>query len=543
MKRLSSVVLTLGVLAAGCGAETAERAVEPAAAPTSVSASADTETTATGDSAPATSAAVTGQDPADEVVAFSPDQALLTSWAQAGTTQIPGDTTIAVADYGAIPDDGNSDSAAFAAAVRAAVQIEGPVTVTLDDGDYTLTETLELGDLTSLKGQGPSSRIVIDFGGNGGPGIAATGRINGGWVSLGEAPVRGGTTVTVGDGTRFQPGDVVEIEQTNDESFYIRSEWRVDWGQGATGELNRVVAVDGRILTLEAPINADYHLDQGPKIRTIDPVEQVGLQDLSLFRADDGYGSTVRFELAADVWFDRVTSERTSRAHIGLNQTFRCRVSDSTIHDASDFGDGGRAYGISLARHTTGCLVTNNTLFDLRHAIIVQLGASGNVVAYNHARGSAGYEDRQPRADLSLHGHLAQANLFEGNIVDRAVSSDWWGPSGPTNTLYRNCIRDHVMLTNQADGQVIVGNVIGDGGLRVDDNIEGAVLLGNYVLSAESAAAGGLEQPAPVDGPESLWTDMSPDFLDGYAWPPIDPSRDGSVCTLPASDRSPLGNN
>jgi hypothetical protein len=373
--------------------------------------------------------------------------------------------------------------------------------------------------------------------------VAGAFGIEGGWVGLGEAPLRGGTTVVVGGGSSFQPGDVIEIEQKNEESFYIRPEWRVDWGQGATGELNRVVAVDGRTLTLEAPINADYHLDLGPKIRTIDAVEQVGIQDLSLFRAGDGYGATVRFELAADVWFDRVTTERTSRAHIGLNQTFRCRISDSTIHDASDFGDGGRAYGISLARHTTGCLVTNNTLYDLRHAIIVQLGASGNVVAYNHARGSAGYEDRQPRADVSLHGHLAQANLFEGNIVDRAVSSDWWGPSGPTNTLYRNCIRDHVIITNQADGQVVVGNVIGDGGLRVDDNITGEMLVGNYVLSAESAAAGGLEQPAPVDGPESLWTDLPPDFLDGYAWPPIDPSRDGSACALPASDRSPLGNN
>ena len=541
MKKLSSVVFTLSVLAAGCGTDSVERAVEPAAVPTSVTADVGEETTVVDEAGADTPATADSNN--SEPVTFAPDQNLVASWSQAGTAAVGGATELSVADFGAVPDDGNSDSAAFSAAVQAARQIDDSVTITVGEGDYLLTRTLDLTDGVSLAGQGPTSRIVIDFGGQDGPGISATGTIDGGWVALGEAPVRGGTTVVVGGGSSFQPGDVIEIEQKNEESFYIRPEWRVDWGQGATGELNRVEAVDGRTLTLEAPINADYHLDLGPKIRTIDAVEQVGIQDLSLFRAGDGYGATVRFELAADVWFDRVTTERTSRAHIGLNQTFRCRISDSTIHDASDFGDGGRAYGISLARHTTGCLVTNNTLYDLRHAIIVQLGASGNVVAYNHARGSAGYEDRQPRADVSLHGHLAQANLFEGNIVDRAVSSDWWGPSGPTNTLYRNCIRDHVIITNQADGQVVVGNVIGDGGLRVDDNITGEMLVGNYVLSAESAAAGGLEQPAPVDGPESLWTDLPPDFLDGYAWPPIDPSRDGSACALPASDRSPLGNN
>lgn len=541
MKRLSSIVLTLGVLAAGCGADSTEPAAEPATASAAV---APTEPAPEADDlAPVTSSVDGGQVEQVEPVTFVADDALITSWSQAGTIADRGETEIAVDDHGAVPDDGASDSAAFSAAVRAAVQIDGPVTIRLSVGEYTLTETLNLTDGITLKGEGPESKVVVDFSGEGGPGISAKGKIAGGWVSLSETPARGATTVTVGDGSRFKPGDIIEIEQTNDESFYIRDEWRVDWGQGATGEMNRVVSENGRTLTLEAPINADYNQDLGPRIRKIDAVERVGLEDLSLFRADDGYGTTVRFELGADVWLDRVTSERTSRAHIGMNQIFRCRVTDSTIHDASDFGDGGRAYGISLARHTTGCLVTNNTLYDLRHAIIVQLGASGNVVAYNHARGSAGYEDRQPRADISLHGHLAQANLFEGNIVDRAVSSDWWGPSGPTNTLYRNCIRDHVILTNQADGQVVVGNVIGDGGLRVDDNIEGAMLVGNYVLSAESAAAGGLKQPAPIDGPDSLWTDISPDFLDGYLWPAIDPSRDGSACTLPASDRSPLGNN
>ena len=29
-------------------------------------------------------------------------------------------------------------------------------------------------------------------------------------------------------------------------------------------------------------------------------------------------------------------------------------------------------------------------------------------------------------------------NLFEGNVVEFIHNSDWWGPSGPGNTFFRN---------------------------------------------------------------------------------------------------------
>lgn len=558
MRRLVLATLTAALVAAGCSNDVADVAAASGANPDTTSAGVDVGQSANVDSStdpgadvgsPGSTTVATDESnqSSDQPVATDDVEVAgfaLASWPLAGTEATSGEIEISVTDYGAAPDDDRSDSAAFAAAVSAAGDIAGPVTITVDTGTYLLTDTLELETDITLRGQGPTSRLVLDFGDEEGPGIAAEGEPAAGWLSLAEPPTRNSTELVLGSTSAagsFAPGDIIELQQTNDDTFYMRPDWRVDWGAGATGEMNRVASVSGVVVNLEAPLNADYRSELSPIVRRVDAVERVGVENLAVHRQDDGYGTSIRFEFAADVWVDDVVTTRTSRAHVGMSQTFGCRVSDSTLHDANDFGDGGRAYGVSLARHATGCLVTNNTLYDLRHAIIVQLGASGNVVAYNHARGSAGYEDRQPRADLSLHGHLAQGNLFEGNIVDRAVSSDWWGPSGPTNTLFRNCVRDHVILTNRSDGQIIAGNVIGRGGLTVDEDIEDTVLAGNFILSVE-AASEGLERPPSINGPASLWTEDAPNFLEGYGWPPIDPSRNGSACDLPASERSPIGN-
>ncbi len=535
MRRLA-IATTLGLLAAGCGIGSSE----PAAAPPTTAIPGQTTAATPTTERPAWLSPVTPA-PVSPILA---DELAVAAWSVAGTAGRGSDIEISVDDYGAQADDGRSDSAAAAAAVAAATAIDGPVTITFGTGTYLLTETLALSDGVTVRGAGPSSQLVIDFGGSDGPGITATGSIAGDWMPVGKAPQQGAGELRLldaADAQRFSQGDTIEIEQTNDESMYTRPEWKVDWGEGSVGELNRVVGIDGPVLRLEAPLTGTYRQDLSPRVRRIDPVEQVGIENLSLFRADDGYGSTVRFELVADAWIDDVVSRRTSRAHVGLNQVFHCRIEGSIFHDASDFGDGGRAYGVSLARHTTGCLVTNNTLYDLRHAVIVQLGASGNVVAYNHARGSAGYEDRQPRADLSLHGHWPQANLFEGNIVDRAVSADWWGPSGPANTFYRNCVRDHLIVADRSDDQVVIGNVIGSGGFTIEEGIEGSVVSGNLVAGPRSGlpdSAGDLD----AGGPPSLFTVEAPEFLADYQWPPIDPARDGSACDLPASTRSPLGN-
>lgn len=60
-----------------------------------------------------------------------------------GVEEIPSvEAEIDVADYGAIPDDGKDDSVALKAALAAAHEMDGPVRVQLQQGQYQLTEIL-----------------------------------------------------------------------------------------------------------------------------------------------------------------------------------------------------------------------------------------------------------------------------------------------------------------------------------------------------------------------------------------------------------------
>lgn len=452
-------------------------------------------------------------------------------WSHAGISEVDIVDQLAVADFGAVPDDGQSDSDAFAAAIAAAGG-GGVTAIDLAPGRYELTSTLFLDSGVVLRGTGPDSVLVVDTGGRDEPGIEARGEPAGPWIAVTSDVAVGATRVPVADVGPFRVGHTVELEQGNDDAVMnTRDEWDVDWGEGSVGELNVVVGIEGSELLLATPLHSDYDVDLGVAVRVVDPIRDVGLESLTVQRRDEGYASTMVFAFALNVWLDDVVGYRTSRAHVDLAQVYGCRISGSVFHHATDYGDGGRAYGVSLARHATNCLVIDNTLFDLRHAIIIQLGASGNVIAYNDARGSAGYEDRQPRADLSLHGHWPQANLFEGNVFDRVVFADWWGPSGPTNTLFRNCVRDYVVVADQSDNQNLVGNVVGLGGITVEPDIDGTTLEANVALVPETGAT-----VPTIELPASLWRAAAPDFL--AAWPPIDVSSATPSCEVPASSRA-----
>ncbi len=453
------------------------------------------------------------------------------AWAGAGAVVSYSENRFNVEDFGAEANDSQSDSAAINAAIQAARQAGGGV-VEIPEGTFEITETIRMVSRVTLRGQGRATRLELDLGDESGVGISATGTADSEWTSL-TADLESGDV-----SLRLPVADdsvVVEIEQANTEAIVTKPEWDVEWGDGSEGELVVLTGVDDSgSFTTAVPLLSDYSIDRNAKVRAVQPVEDVGIERLSIIRQDEGYGHTISFRYTRNAWVDDVVSTRTSFAHIGVEQSVNCTVSGNVLHDATDFGDGGRAYGVSLARHTTGCVVVDNTLYELRHALIIQLGASGNVFAYNHARGSAGYEDRRPRADISLHGHWPQKNLFEGNIVDRIEIADWWGPAGPDNTFLRNCVLDHLILLDSSQDQNFVGNIFGAGGITIDDSVQTTTFISN--VGSPDQNSDGAETP-----PVSLWRSTAPQFLGGE-WPPIDPSLGSPTCDIPASGPSPIGN-
>ena len=110
-----------------------------------------------------------------------------------------------------------------------------------------------------------------------------------------------------------------------------------------------------------------------------------------------------------------------------------------------------------------------------------------------------------------MHGHYPFRNLFEGNIVQEIDITDYWGPAGPGNVLLRNIVeREGIEIMDASHGQIVLGNVILDGGpLTVASGITGTVLDGNAFLPALAADA----NSCPVtDGPASLYLTDAPTF-------------------------------
>jgi hypothetical protein len=128
--------------------------------------------------------------------------------------------------------------------------------------------------------------------------------------------------------------------------------------------------------------------------------------------------------------------------------------------------------------------------------MMVKTGANGNVFSYNYSREVHRSEPiSNYGGDISLHGHYAYANLFEGNIVQNITIDHAWGPSGPYNTFFRNRAETYGIIftagnPTPSNSQHIVGNdvvyngywwvggpysITGTGHIEHGNNIDGTI--------------------------------------------------------------------
>jgi hypothetical protein len=344
---------------------------------------------------------------------------------------------------------------------------------------------------------------------------------------------KGSTALTVADASEFVVPTFAEIQQTNDpDIMYTNLEWDQSWADDSVGEVVRVIGKNGNQLTLAAPLHFSYDPHMNPLIRPQGFVERAGIEYLNLERLDAGDGHTVLFKNAAWVWMREVESAVTYRAHVSTDTVYGCEVRDSYMHHSHDYGGGGHGYGTNLGRHTTNCLIENNIFVTLRHAMLVQVGANGNVFSYNYSRDPVSQGSWSP-PDISLHGHYPFYNLFEGNIVQETAVSDYWGPVGPGNTFLRNCVQfEGLWIDDESHDQNVVGNTLTDGpnnDISIDASVNGTLVHGNWVDGAIQWDPGIPNHTIP----DSYYLTARPSFYGPDAWPSIGGDL-GPVCTNPA---------
>lgn len=426
-----------------------------------------------------------------------------------------------ILDFGADPKGTKDSYGAFVAAIQSLPATGGVVLI--PSGTYLLQSTLRV-ERTGIvfRGEGQISRLISAAKGNS---IEVANWKRGNWQ-----PVRGGfnkdsLTVEITDGSVFKPGSFAEIEQDNDSLvMYTKLDWIQSWGNNAVGQMFEVTCVSGNKVTFKQPLNISFSEMLNVRIRTQGLVRDVGFEDFYIEKTVSE-GHTFYFINSAYCWIRNIESYHTRKEHVNITSSLCLEIRDSYFHHSFSYGDGGSGYGVDCAFHATNCLVENNVFNKLRHAMMVHLGANGNVFGYNvsiypvQGEGESNLNVGWIPPDISVHGHFPFMNLFEGNRIEELGIADYWGPSGPGNTFFRNnIVGEGIFFYDQSSNQNLIGNIStgwkdetgkNGGNLKHGNKIKGVVQWDPSISDHNL--------------PASYYLDSVPAFFGGKTWPAFGP--------------------
>ena len=405
----------------------------------------------------------------------------------------------------------------------------------------------------------------------------------------GEGPLQNANLVTdllkrqktfaVDNAMDFAVGDWIHMEQPNFDYSQTTS-WRA-----IIGQITQIATKLDNTITIKDEANKNYLPVSGSlpndetKISKIIPIQNIGIENLKIKRLGGSYssnsdlGHNVFFKYAVNCWIKGVEMDRTAKNHIDINQSSHIEVSGCFIHHSIYYGSGGFGYGVYIKSSSTNCLISNNVLQRLRHALNIANGANGNVFSYNYSREQY-WTAFLPGPDLVLHGGYAFSNLFEQNIVERIEADEsyttppFWGfhgYNGPYNAFVRNAsiegsptnITDfHDLVLKNANSTSVIGCMTSD--IRTSGVTTLAVnLYGREVLQNQTYETGtNLNHPGSlIDllqilsnfyiylADVSYYYSSRPSFLStNYSFPTLGPgdppvSNFPYIWPTPASDR------
>lgn len=340
-------------------------------------------------------------------------------------------------------------------------------------------------------------------------------------------------TLTLSDVSTLSVGDWIDISQENDSALMATSNPpnALQVAPRTVGQIMKITAINGSTVSLDRPLHYTYNMSLTVQVNRFSMAEQVGFENFTIKSLVAGDKSHFGFVYCANIWIQCVRSIKSVSCHVNLAMSANCVVRDSYFNDSWDFGSGGHGYGVAITTHSTDNLVENNIFDKLRHAMLVQRGANGNVFGYNYsinATGDGTISIFNRITDISLHGHFNYMNLFEGNVAQEIHAGDTWGPCGFGNTFFRNRLtREGIRISDNSIEQNLVGNdlrkdntapftqndITIDAGINLlihgnqeggavtwDPNLGSNNLVSSYYLSAAPAFFG--NAPWPCLGPE-----------------------------------------
>lgn len=398
-----------------------------------------------------------------------------TDWQVAGATYPHFNTTpvIDVTNFGAVGDGATDNHTAINDAINQLSGLAG--TIYFPAGHYLINGSVNLPDSVTLKGSGADSTVLLFNAGSHSHAITITGAASGTFVPVVDGLNKNSMQLILSDTMSLASGDMAELIQ--DGHLHMTSSWAMN----SLGQMLVIDSVCGHILFLKQPLRMDYDSILNPRLRKVTARKGVSIECLKIKRLDSTIQQTanIRFLYAQDCRIIGVESRLCNFAHVDIRKSTNITVKNSFFHEGHDYGNGGKAYGVCIHASSGACLVENNIFKQLRHAMLLQSGANGNVFAYNYSKDPFWTDVLLPAnsaGDMVLHGNYPYLNLFEGNIGQHIVIDDSHGKNGPHNTFFRNRAELYGIFMNNnppSDSINFVGNEVTNTGF----------LMGLYFLN------------------------------------------------------------
>lgn len=461
----------------------------------------------------------------------------LVDWSNAGINYPVGENSaeVNIADYGAIANDGISDDAAVSEAISSFSGNYGKIII--PEGEFLFNQPVNIPTGITIYGQGHNSSVLKFNAGGTSDLIIIQGSLSAEEFQVSKA-VKGDEYIVLStDIHDIESGDIIRLSM--DGTGYMYS----DWAMSCMAQIVRVEYVNADTIFIASGLRHSFPQDKTPVIKKVNPVKDVLIAGVKIEREDatTNQTSNISMNYAYNCQVRAIESYNCNFAHVSISNSTNITVSGCYIHHAFAYGGNGQGYGTEISASSGECLIENNIFEHLRHSILMQSGANGNVAAYNYSFDPYWTEDYLPAAsagDLVLHGNYAYCNLFEGNIAQNAIIDDSHDINGPFNTFFRNRLEKYGIVMNfnpPTDSSNFVGNEITNTGF----------LLGNFSTSGQGNFSWGNNvkgtcNPSSTTGIEtvSLYRTEAPCyFYNNFVWAPIGYPASLNQNTIPAKDR------
>ncbi len=466
----------------------------------------------------------------------------VTNWSNVGAKASFNDTTISILSAGG-DNTGVSDNTSALSSALGSLPSGG--TVFFPAGTYLFNSRQTIPSGIKIKGEGASQTILnFDCGGSG-DAFRVIGSANNTLDTALSGYVKDSSSIVVSNAALYIIGDYIKLVEDDNGRIFS------SWANNSIGQILKIdsISTSTNRLFFNHQLRQTYQSSLYPRIQKLNMKKNVGFECFTLNRIDATTGQTnnINFTYVENAYVKGVESFNSNFAHVKIQNSTHVTVSESYFQDGHGYGGGGRAYGTVMQATSGDNLIENNQFKHLRHSILLQSSANGNVIAYNYSTDpywTGVFLPSNSAGDMVLHGNYPYMNLFEGNICQNIVIDNSHGINGPHNTFFRNRAELYGLFMNSSpasDTQNFVANEI----TNTSSTLGLYSLQGNGHFEYGNTVKGTV-RPTGTDTLtyKSYYKQEIPLFWNGnYKWDNIGVTNVYNVLEIPAKHKFDNGNN